>query len=452
MVVKVLRQREQLILFLGDIVFFYISLWITLTLRYLELPSAETISLHILPFSILFFVWVVIFYIAGLYERYISIIKRSLPKAVIETLLINWAVSVLFFYFVPFFNIAPKTNLFIYLAVSMILVLFWRLNIFPLIGPKTVHSAMLIARGEEMKELLDEINSSKYYGYNFTHSINLNSASGINVQQDIINVVYESGISTVVIDTKDDTVIPLLPHFYNLMFSQIAFIDMHDMYEEVFGRVPLSLVKHGWFLENVHSRPHIMYDGLKRLMDILVAIVLGVISLLIYPFVILAIKLEGGGSVFSIQERIGKNNLPIKMYKFRTMAFNDNGNWDKEGKKNYITKVGNFLRISRIDELPQIWNVLGGSISLIGPRPEFLNAVNKYRESVPYYNVRHLIKPGLSGWAQVYHDNHPHHGLDVDATREKLTYDLYYVKNRSFVLDLKIALQTIKIFLMQKGK
>lgn len=449
MIPKVLHQREQLLLLLGDIIFFYIALWITLTIRYLEWPKPEVIDIHLLPFSILFFIWIVVFYIAGLYERYIAIVKRSLPTVVTETLLINSALAVLFFYFIPFFGITPKTNLFIYLIISLTLLLFWRLNLFPLIAPKTIHNAMLIARGEEMKELKEEVNSSKYYGYVFTHSINLEKVDCINVQQDIVNVVYANSISTVVIDTKDDTVIPLLPYFYNLMFSHISFIDMQNMYEEVFGRVPLSLVKHGWFLENVHSKPHIMYDTLKRLMDILFALILGVISLIFYPFIILALKIEGGKVIF-VQERIGKNNKMIKLFKFRTMKYANNGE-DLDNKENYVTKVGAFLRNTRLDELPQLWNVLGGSISLIGPRPELADAVHKYREEVPYYNVRHLIKPGLSGWAQIYGD-HPHHSVDVTLTKNKLAHDLFYIKNRSFILDLKIALKTVKTMVSRKGR
>jgi lipopolysaccharide/colanic/teichoic acid biosynthesis glycosyltransferase len=117
-----------------------------------------------------------------------------------------------------------------------------------------------------------------------------------------------------------------------------------------------------------------------------------------------------------------------------------------------VTRVGSFLRKTRIDELPQLWNVLRGDISLIGPRPEFADAVQSYMDEIPYYNVRHLIKPGLSGWAQIYHENHPHHGLDVGATSEKLSYDLFYIKNRSIILDAIIALKTLKTLFLSKGK
>jgi len=133
------------------------------------------------------------------------------------------------------------------------------------------------------------------------------------------------------------------------------------------------------------------------------------------------------------------------------MTVNDNGNYNGS-MKNEITRVGAFLRKSRIDELPQLWGVLRGDISLIGPRPELPSLVKQYEKEIPYYNVRHLIKPGLSGWAQIYHDAHPHHNLDTLETARKLSYDLYYIKNRSFLLDIKIALRTLKILVSIAGR
>jgi lipopolysaccharide/colanic/teichoic acid biosynthesis glycosyltransferase len=116
-----------------------------------------------------------------------------------------------------------------------------------------------------------------------------------------------------------------------------------------------------------------------------------------------------------------------------------------------VTRAGKFLRKSRIDELPQLWNILAGDLSLIGPRPELPSGVAIYDKEIPYYNIRHLIKPGLSGWAQTHQELHPHHGPEVSLTKEKLTYDIYYIKNRSFWLDIKIALKTIKSLLSRTG-
>jgi len=185
-------------------------------------------------------------------------------------------------------------------------------------------------------------------------------------------------------------------------------------------------------------------------MDVIISLPLALLSLIFYPFVFLAIKMDDGGEIFIRQSRIGQDNKHVEIIKFRSMSGLDEGEEVLKSRR-VVTKVGTFLRKSRIDELPQLWNVLKGDISLIGPRPEIPALALKYEEEIPYYNVRHLIKPGLSGWAQIYHNNHPHHGTDFSETKMKLSYDLYYIKNRSFFLDLKIALKTIKALLSRTG-
>jgi lipopolysaccharide/colanic/teichoic acid biosynthesis glycosyltransferase len=234
----------------------------------------------------------------------------------------------------------------------------------------------------------------------------------------------------------------MLPHLYNLIFSKVRFIDEYKVYEDIFDRVPLSLVNYSWFLENISSGVHIAYDFLKRIMDISISLPLGLISLLVYPFVYIAIKLDDNGTAFFTQDRVGKGGKIIKIIKFRTMS---------EGISQHVTRVGEVLRRTRVDELPQLWNVIRGDISIVGPRPEIPTLVNQYKKEIPYYNVRHLIKPGLSGWAQIHQEKPPKFDIGFDETKIKLSYDLYYIKNRSFMLDLKIALQTVKTLLSRSG-
>jgi len=192
--------------------------------------------------------------------------------------------------------------------------------------------------------------------------------------------------------------------------------------------------------------------ALKRAMDIAIALPLWLVSLLLYPFIALAIKSEDGGSVFVSLPRVGENNKVIYIKKFRSMTGNDAGSYGKSGASQLsVTKVGKFLRDLRLDEFPQLLGVVRGDLSLIGPRPETPSLVEVYEKEIPYYNLRHLIKPGLSGWAQLYHDNHPHHGTEVEATQEKLSYDLYYLTHRSLMLDATIALKTIKKLLTRSG-
>jgi lipopolysaccharide/colanic/teichoic acid biosynthesis glycosyltransferase len=221
-------------------------------------------------------------------------------------------------------------------------------------------------------------------------------------------------------------------------------VGRHKVYEEVFERIPLSMVKYNWFLENISSSSHVGYGLLKRLMDIILAVFLGIFFLPLYPFVALAIKLDDQGPVFIVQDRVGRNNIIIKIVKFRSMAVDATG-------KLAVTRAGKFLRMSRIDELPQLWNVIWGELSLVGPRPELPDLVKVYEREIPYYNVRHLATPGLSGWGQVKDYNVPRGTADVDKTRIKLSYDLYYIKNRSFILDVIIALRTIRTLLSRSG-
>jgi len=376
-------------------------------------------------------------------------LKSKLPSIIFNAQVANSVLAVLFFYTLPFFGIAPKTILFVYLVVSFIGILFWRIYGSLLLGKKEKQPAMLIGAGDEMKELLAEVNGNSRYDIFFVSSIDVNNIDSIDMQEDIIKEVYSNNIKIVAVDFANEKISTLLPHLYNLIFSKVRFIDSHKIYEDIFDRIPLSLVTYSWFLENISVSPKFSYDFLKRFMDIVLSLVLGILSLVFYPFVYFAIKLDDSGKIFIKQERIGRDGNTFKLYKFRTYMFDDSSIHGRE--ENKVTRVGKFLRKSRIDELPQLWNVLIGNLSLIGPRPELPSGVAIYDKEIPYYNIRHLIKPGLSGWAQIHQEIHPHHGAEVTLTKEKLTYDIYYIKNRSFWLDIKIALKTIKSLLSRQG-
>lgn len=444
------NKRESLILFLGDISVFVVSLWVTLLIRYGKAPSIELFQSHLTPFSIIFALWALVFFIAGLYEKHTTILKSRLPSILFNTQIANSVIAIAFFYFLPYFGINPKTNLFIYLVISFLFILGWRGYASTELGFRKREKAVLIGSGAEMKELKQEVNQNPKYSIYFVSSLNLDDIDAIDFQNEVTKMIYSEDVSSVVIDLKNEKVGPILPRLYSLIFSKVKFIDMYKVYEDIFDRIPLSLLTYNWFLENMSRQTHTGYDFLKRIMDIILTIVSGIPSLIFYPFVYLAIKLDDGGDIFSRQERVGQNNKIISVYKFRTMVLaNDNAEWDTT--ENKVTRIGAFLRKSRIDEFPQLWNVLVGDVSIIGPRPEFSRPVKEYGDKIPYYNIRHIIKPGLSGWAQIHHDRHPHHGVDIEETRNKLSYDLYYIKNRSFVLDLKIALQTLKTLLSRSG-
>ena len=444
------HRTEAAFLFAGDVILLYVSLFFTLFLRYGSGLDRGVISDHLTPFTILILLWLLVFFIAGLYERHTLLFQKRLPQLLLSTLVVNSVIAVAFFYFLPGFGIAPKANLFIYLFVSFALILLWRWYGYAAQGFGEKQKGIIVGSGEEFRELEREINGNRRYNLKFISSVDAEKLPGIDFEEEVIRRIYAEEVSLIVVDLRHPRIAPHLPHLYNLLFSNVRFVDLYRLYEEFFGRVPLSLVEYNWFIENISASVRTVYDFVKRIMDIIITLPLLLVPLALYPFVALAVKLEDGGPVFIHQKRVGKNNRTIVLLKFRTMLFNDEGDWKEKGRENRITKVGAFLRKTRLDEFPTLWNVVLGDLSLIGPRPEFPEAVKHYAEELPYYNIRHLILPGLSGWAQLYGE-HPHHGTDVSKTRNKLSYDLFYLKNRSFFLDFKIAVKTIKVLLSRSG-
>lgn len=446
---QITQKREPVLLFFGDVVVFTVAIWLMLAIRSFSIPSESDLSIHLIPFSILFCVWLFVYFIAGLYEKHTLILKSRLSGMILNAQITNSFIAIAFFYLIPYFGIAPKTNLFIYIVVSFLLILCWRLFLYPRVEQTKKEKAILIGTGYEMRELEKEVNGNPRYGMKFISSLDADVVGSIDFQSEIVNKIYSEEVGVIAIDFKNEKIEPYLPQLYNMIFSRVRFVDMHKVYEDIFDRIPLSLVKYSWFLEYISVSAQKSYDIAKRLMDFTLAFFLSIFTVVLLPFVWLLIFIEDRGPLFFVQERVGKNNKIIRLVKFRSMSVHSEA--DGISKHARTTKVGMFLRKTRIDELPQLWNVLNGDLSMIGPRPEVPSYVSLYEKEIPYYNIRHLITPGLSGWAQLYHTTPPKFGLGVDETKTKLSYDLYYIKNRSLMLDVKIALRTLKVLISREG-
>jgi len=445
-------KREYAVLLLGDLIIFTLALWLTLALRYLTLPSGALFRLHLFPFAFLFAAWVVIFFLAGLYGKHSRLFRSRLIGTILSAQMVNVVIAALFFFFVPFFGLSPKTILFLYLAVSFVLIVLWRATIYPQVRSRRRITGVLIASGHDARALAEEVASDARYPFAFEYVIDTACAPSHEVIQQACRVAEEDDVTFVVVDLSDKAVSAALPIIYDAAFQKrrFALIDAAELYEEVFDREPLSLINYEWVLGNVSASR--VYDVVKRGIDIFFACIGGILSLVFYPFVYLAIKLDDGGPVFITQERVGRFQRPVRMYKFRSMSGNDAGEYGARGKSALtVTRAGYWLRLLRIDELPQLWNILRGDLSLVGPRPELPALAAQYNARIPYYNARYLVAPGLTGWAQVRHDRDPHHGADITETKEKLSYDLYYLKHRSLLLDIYIMLQTVRIVLSARG-
>lgn len=226
--------------------------------------------------------------------------------------------------------------------------------------------------------------------------------------------------------------------------------DGNDVYESITGKVPIESIRLSWLLFSPGSHASGIFLVYKRVASVVISIVGLLVSLPLLPFVILAIKLSSPGRVLYSQSRVGRDARVFRCYKFRTMrsdAEADTGpTWAADDDPR-VTPVGRFLRKARIDEIPQLINVLKGDMSLVGPRPERPEFVAALNEKIPYYHLRHSVRPGITGWAQILYK----YGSSVEDAKEKLRYDLYYIKNRSVGLDLLIFLNTIKIVLVGRG-
>lgn len=445
-------RREYVVLLLGDVIVFALSLWITLGLRYLEIPTAHLFYLHIVPFSILFAAWVVVFFLAGLYGRHTRLFRSRLAALILYTQVINMGLAALFFFSITAFGLAPKTILVLYLIVSFALIFIWRVALFPRLQSSRRLKGVLIASGADAKALAEEIAGDTRYPFSFEYVIDTKETPSHEVIQRACRVAEEDEVTFLVVDFSDRAVAAALPIIYDAAFHKhrFALLDAAELYQEVFEREPLSLVNYEWVLANVSASR--LYDGVKRAIDITIGGGAALLSLIFYPLIMLAIKLDDGGPIFITQERVGRFQKLIRIMKFRSMSGNDAGEYGEHGKtKLVVTRAGRWLRLLRLDELPQLWNILLGDLSLVGPRPELPPLAAQYNARIPYYNARYLVSPGLTGWAQIRHDRHPHHGLGLAETKEKLSYDLYYLKHRSLLLDLFIMLQTIRIVLTARG-
>lgn len=450
-------KMKRFFLFLGDLFVLYLSLWLTIVVRYgldMSALTSQALSQHFTPFTVIYFVWLITFYIIGLYDLNLARNNLNFFTNLLRAMTINAIVAVAFFYFIPYFGITPKTNLFIDIAVFSGLFIAWR-QVYNrlLLANALLNNLMIIDETEETRYLVKYIDEHPQLGFQIKKIVR---PKEIELVFDLIEFVVQNKIQTIIsaIDPHKD--VNLVRNLYHCLPLNITLYELPTFYEKITGKVPVSAIEEVWFLENLMKEKKKVYEGLKRILDIFYALTLGIATLPLYPFIALAIKIDSKGPIFLKQKRVGENSQIFNAIKFRSMfalapdgsAENNGAQWSQKNDPR-VTKVGKFLRASRLDELPQLLNVLRGDMSFVGPRPErpeFVFGANLQRQ-IPFYQMRHLVKPGLTGWAQIKFK----YGASVEDSVEKLQYDLFYIKNRSFTLDMQIALKTIKIVLSGKG-
>ncbi len=433
----------RLILFVADCGILFLSLYVAISLRYQNALTLHEFVSFVTPFTLVIVVSVAIFYSYGLYDKPTLRLIRELNKRIFTSQILTIICASVLFYSLPVLGIAPKTILLLYVIISTFLMSVWRRYAFSLVLHYKKQKSVIIGSGENFNILVDELSRNPHIGITLLSVINVDTYD----LQKIQGVLASTKPNSIIVDMRDERIKPYFNIIYTELFRGSVVLDIIDVYEDVFDMVPLDLINQDWIFRSINVSKR--YDGLKRFIDITLAAPFFVFTaVFVYPFVYLAIKLEDGGPILYKQMRTGKHGKLFVVYKIRSME-NLPTNEKNETKK--ITHVGAFIRKTRIDELPQLWNVLRGDVSLIGPRPETPSLVKEYSASVPFYNVRHIVRPGLSGWAQTQQHEAPKFGIDIKQTKTKLAYDLYYLEHSSFMTDLAIILRTLKVLVGKSG-
>jgi len=448
------HKFKKTILLLGDIFILYSSLYLTLFLRYLEPVSLSKWQNHFWPFSFIFPVWIIIFYISDLYNLHLAINNPDFFKRTIRASGIASLLSIAFFYADPYIQISPKTNLLIYVFVFIFLFILWRRFFnWSLKSYLPKNKIAFIGKNDLVNELINIFKKNPHLGIKVSLITNdyEKQMDGIKTISDINNLdkdIKERNINTIVLASDPHQSEKLRSALFKCLPLNISFINISDFYENITGKVPLNSLNKMWFLEKLSKEKKEWEILIKRFFDFLGALFLLFLTAPFWPLIAIIIKLESKGPVFIKMKRAGKNNKAFKMLKFRSMR--EEGNKRTPTIKNdpRITKFGAFMRKTRIDEIPQIINILINDMSFVGPRPERPELIKDLEKLIPFYNERTLVKPGVTGWDQVSGE---YHSPSLEDSLKKLQYDLFYIKNRSLYLDLSIILKTIKTVLSRKG-
>lgn len=451
------RRLKLFILVLGDSILLFSALFVALLLRYTNIENPPNFSLHIIPFSIIFFFWLILLGAFGLYDfRFIKNSKQFLYR-LLRAMATNTVLAVLIFYLFPFFEIEPRRNLFFISVVATLFIFIWR-YLFNLIIIRAPSSKVLFfGVTEDAKELTEYLLKNPQLGFRPVAYLALPGEKTENLPlphfqpgQDLVDIIKNFGVDTVVISPEIKENRTLVTTLFQLIPLGVAILEFPRFYEMNIGKVPLSLIGEIWFLENLVGIKKTTYEFFKRVLDIFLSILIALPALFLFPLISFAIKIDSEGPIFFRQKRVGRNGEEFGLIKFRSMvrnAVNMDG-YKGSGRDSRHTRVGAFLRKNYIDELPQILNILRGDMSFIGPRPERPEYVKHLKEKIPFYEMRLLVPPGITGWAQIHMEN----DASVEDAPEKMQYDLYYTKNRSLILDLLIAIKTLFTILRREGR
>ncbi|HSE56530.1 MAG TPA: sugar transferase [Candidatus Paceibacterota bacterium] len=419
-------------LLVGDTLCFAAALLLMIAAETSGTPQTGIVAFYAQAFAVPLFLFLIINYITNLYDIQSTVATpRSIGRFALAAVL-GGGITALFFYIFPKFGISPKTNLVILAAGFFILLTVWRRIFFHLFARSLARRIFFIGESAETTHLQEALTAHPHLGTTVGIAKTLDAYLAADLPVDMLVIAKDIGVQEV----------------ERAAHTAVSIITVRGAFEELFGRIPLAhfTAEDAFSLleQKSQERKTIFY----RLFEIVIATSVLIIS---SPFLLvaaLAILIEDGRPIFIQQKRVGEHGNIFTVYKFRSMkALAPDGSAEIAGaqwaekKDNRRTKVGNILCTLHIDELPQMWNIIRGDIALVGPRPERPEFVIMLEKEIPFYFLRHAIKPGFTGWAQIKY----RYARTIEDSREKFEYDLYYLRHRSLLLDIGILAKTIQI-------
>jgi exopolysaccharide biosynthesis polyprenyl glycosylphosphotransferase len=463
---KLRPSERKLILLTGDFIIAILSLLFALYFWSVEPDEWLKFSLQFLVerppfwFYLLPFLWIL--FLSGLYDvRKVHKISETISGIGISIFLSISLYLLVFFLSEP--NTLPRLGVALFFANAAILTIFWRLIYIKIFTASRFQRRVIIVgagnSGKALVEIIENLNPKPFQLIGLVDDDpqkidgNISGFPILGSISELNSLLHEFNISDVVFSITGEMDPLALNTLIEAEENGIEITSMPVMYEELTGRVPIYLLKPDWLLRSFIDYAHVnrFYELGKRFIDIIGGLIGVIITIVLYPIIGLVIVLDNWGPIIYSQIRLGKNGKYYNILKFRTMFVDAeiNGNYKPaEENDQRITTIGKILRKSHLDELPQFINVLKGEMSLIGPRSERPMIVETYQKHIPFYRGRLLVKPGISGWAQVNYG----YASTIEENAIKLEYDLYYIKHRDLMMDLSIMLLTISSVIGLRGR
>jgi len=441
----ILASERKLLLAAGDIVLVAASLVIAFNLRSGPIQHAA-LTIPWTGVALVTAIWLTVALVVDAYDLHAAVSARAIFRVVAMTVTLETIALLVVFFIAPYGVTRP--TILIWVPVAALTILCWRL-LYRRVFAQAIFAGriLLVADPETVDRVWADVDQQLAGLYRVVGTIH---PADVDAGSRLTAAATGRDADQIVLGAEEDLPTDLFQSLVECYDRGLVVRSIADIYEELTGRLLVERLRQTWLLSlQQRGETSRVYAVFKRLVDIVAGFLGLVVLAVLLPFVWVAVKLEDRGPIFHKQDRVGHFGRPFEILKLRTMRARpgEKLHWTAMDDER-INRVGKVLRRLHLDELPQAWNILRGDMSVVGPRPEQIRYVEELRESIPYYNTRLSVRPGLTGWAQVNYG----YGSGVEGSTVKLSYDLYYIKHQSVALDLLIIARTLFAVATLKGR